>query len=100
MGGKTAEGAVWLDESKFSITNFWQYWRNTSDNDVIKFLKLFTEIEISEIKRFKNFTGAELNKLKIILANEVTALCHGLEKSKRIATESNNIRKSDQIDYE
>ena len=98
--GKTAEGAVWLDESKFSITNFWQYWRNTSDDDVIKFLKLFTEIKISEIKKFKNFTGAELNKLKVILANEVTTLCHGLEKSKRIEMESNNIRKSEQIDSE
>ena len=51
--GKTAEGAVWLDESKFSITNFRQFWRNTSEDDVIKFLKLFTEIKISEIKEIE-----------------------------------------------
>ena len=96
--GKTADGAVWLDDSKFSVTDFWQYWRNTSDEDVIKFLKLFTEIEIKEIRSFENVKGSDLNKLKILLANEVTALCHGKDNAKRVEKESKSFRKSSSID--
>ena len=61
-------------ESKFSVMDFWQYWRNIDDKDVIKFLKLFIEIEIREIENYKNLKGSELNKLKVLLANEVTTL--------------------------
>ncbi len=96
--GKTNTGAVWLSESKFSVMDFWQYWRNTDDKDVIKFLKLFTEIEIREIENFKNFKGSELNKLKVLLANEVTSLCHGKDKAKNVEVESKNIRGSLNID--
>ena len=96
--GKTAEGAVWLSESKFSVMDFWQYWRNTADDDVIKFLKLFTDIKIKEIENFNNFKGADLNKLKVLLANEVTSLCHGEKKAKRIEVESKNIREASKID--
>ena len=78
--------------------DFWQYWRNTDDKDVIKFLKLFTEIEISEIESFKNFKGSELNKLKVLLANEVTTLCHSKEQAKNMEIESKKIRDSSNID--
>ena len=96
--GKTNKGAVWLTESKFSVMDFWQYWRNTDDKDVIKFLKLFTEIEISEIESFTNFKGSELNKLKVLLANEVTTLCHSRDKAKYIEIQSKKIRDSSNID--
>ncbi len=89
--GKTNDGAVWLSENKFSIKSFWQYWRNTSDDDVIKFLNYFTEIESSEIKKFNSYQGSDLNKLKILLANEVTTLCHGAKKSKKAELEAQKI---------
>ena len=98
--GKTADGAVWLSEEKYSVKNFWQFWRNTSDDDVINFLKLFTEIEISEIEKFKNLKGSDLNKIKILLANEVTSLCHGKEKSEKVELEAKSILDSSEIDSE
>ena len=98
--GKTADGAVWLSEEKYSVKDFWQFWRNTSDDDVINFLKLFTEIEISEIEKFKNLKGADLNKIKILLANEVTSLCHGKEKSEKVELEAKSILDSSEIDSE
>ena len=98
--GKTAQGAVWLSEEKFSIKDFWQYWRNTSDEDVIKFLKLFTEIEVKEIDKFKDFKGSDLNQLKTLLANEVTTLCHGKDKSDKIQLEAKTMLKSSSIDSE
>ena len=96
--GKTSTGAIWLSESKLSVMDFWQYWRNTDDKDVIKFLKLFTEIEIREIENFKNFKGSGLNELKVLLANEVTSLCHGKDKAKNVEVESKKIRDSLNID--
>ena len=89
--GKTNDGAVWLSENKFSIKTFWQYWRNTSDDDVIKFLYYFTEIESNAIKKFNNYQGADLNNLKVLLANEVTTLCHGAKKSKEAELEAQKI---------
>ena len=62
--GKTSSGAVWLSEKYFSAFDFWQFWRNTTDNDVIKFLKLFTEIELSEIKSLKNLREKNSMMLK------------------------------------
>ena len=85
---KTNDGAVWLSENKFSIKTFWQYWRNISDDDVIKFLYYFTEIESNAIKKFNNYQGADLNNLKVLLANEVTTLCHGAKKSKEAELEA------------
>ncbi len=75
--GKTSAGAVWLNEDLTSSYEFWQYWRNTEDADVGKFLRLFTELPLSEIARLESLEGAELNEAKKILATNVTALCHG-----------------------
>jgi len=77
--GKSADGAVWLNEDRMSSYEFWQWWRNVGDADVGKFLKMFTELEITECERLGALEGAEINAAKIILANEVTTLCHGAE---------------------
>jgi len=75
--GKTASGAVWLNEDRLSPWDFWQFWRNTEDDDVLRFLRLFTEVPLSEINEMASLKGAEINEAKKRLANEVTALCHG-----------------------
>ena len=72
--GKTEEGAVWLDKNLLSPFDYWQFWRNTDDRDVIKFLKMFTDLDIEEINKISN---NEINSLKIILANEATRMLHG-----------------------
>jgi tyrosyl-tRNA synthetase len=77
--GKTASGAVWLNADMRSPYDYWQYWRNTEDADVGRFLRLFTELNEDEIARLENLEGAELNDAKKILATEATALCHGRE---------------------
>ena len=82
--GKTATGAIWLSEQNLSVFDFWQFWRNTSDEDVIKFLKIFTEISITEIKKLNMLKGEEINEAKIILANEITTLTHGKEKNSEV----------------
>jgi tyrosyl-tRNA synthetase len=79
--GKTAQGAVWLNEERLSVYDYWQYWRNTEDGDVGKFLRLFTELPEAEIKRLESLKDAEINEAKKILANEATRLCHGEEKA-------------------
>jgi len=75
--GKSAAGAVWLNEDHLPAYDFWQFWRNTQDADVGKFLKLFTDLPIDEIAKLEALGGAEINEAKIILANEATALCRG-----------------------
>jgi tyrosyl-tRNA synthetase len=75
--GKTAAGAVWLNAERLSAYDYWQFWRNTEDADVSRFLKLFTELPLSEIARLEKLEGSEINEAKIVLANEATALCHG-----------------------
>jgi len=75
--GKTAKGAVWLNADQFSPYDFWQYWRNVEDADVIKFLKLFTILPISEINKLAALGGSEINEAKKVLATEATALLHG-----------------------
>ncbi len=75
--GKTAQGAVWLDAEMFSPYDFWQYWRNTEDADVGRYLRLFTELPIDEIERLERLEGAEVNAAKKVLADAATALCHG-----------------------
>ena len=77
--GKTAGGAIWLNEDRLSAFDFWQFWRNTEDADVGRFLRLFTELPMDEVARLEALEGAEINDAKIILANEVTKLCHGEE---------------------
>jgi tyrosyl-tRNA synthetase len=83
--GKTAEGAVWLNEPRLPAFAYWQYWRNTADADVGKFLRLFTELPLPEIARLEALQGAELNEAKVILANEATKLCRGEVAAKTAA---------------
>jgi tyrosyl-tRNA synthetase len=85
--GKTAEGAVWLNEHRLPAFDYWQYWRNTADVDVGKFLRLFTELPLDEIARLEALQGAELNEAKVILANEATRLCRG-ETAARAAADA------------
>ncbi|ETX14501.1 tyrosyl-tRNA synthetase [Roseivivax halodurans JCM 10272] len=77
--GKSAGGAVWLNSDMLSPYEFWQFWRNTTDADVGRFLKLYTELPVEECERLGALGGAEINEAKAVLANEVTALCHGRE---------------------
>jgi len=83
--GKTASGAVWLNPDMLSPYDYWQYWRNTEDGDVTRFLKLFTELPLAEIERLGKLKGAELNEAKKVLATEATALVHGREPADRAA---------------
>ncbi len=75
--GKTASGAVWLDAKLLPVFEFWQYWRNTEDADVGRFLKLFTKLPLDEVARLAALGGAEINEAKKVLATEVTAMLHG-----------------------
>ena len=75
--GKTAQGAVWLNAEKLSPYDYWQYWRNTEDSDVGRFLRLFTDLPLDEIKKLAALKDSEINQAKIVLATEATALCHG-----------------------
>ena len=77
--GKSENGAIWLDEKFLSAYDYWQFWRNTDDRDVIKFLKNFTDLEIEEIKKIEN---DNINDLKILLANETTSMLHGEDAAK------------------
>jgi tyrosyl-tRNA synthetase len=83
--GKTAAGAVWLNPDMCSPYDYWQFWRNTEDGDVGRFLRLFTELPDAEIARLENLQGAELNDAKKILATEATALLHGRETADKSA---------------
>jgi len=83
--GKTAAGAVWLNEERLPVYDYWQYWRNTEDADVGRFLKLFTELSLDEIDRLAALGGAEINDAKKILATEATALVHGRDKAEAAA---------------
>jgi len=83
--GKSASGAVWLNAELLPVYDFWQYWRNTEDADVPRFLKLFTTLPMDEIKRLSAIGGAELNEVKKILATEVTAILHGRAAAEQAA---------------
>jgi tyrosyl-tRNA synthetase len=83
--GKSAAGAVWLSAEKLSPYHYWQFWRNTEDADVGKFLKLFTDLPLDEIARLEALGGAEINGAKVILATEATALAHGREAAEAAA---------------
>ncbi|AKH41559.1 tyrosyl-tRNA synthetase [Altererythrobacter atlanticus] len=80
--GKTAAGAVWLNDDALPAYDFWQYWRNTDDRDVGRFLRLFTDLPLPEIHRLEALDGAEINQAKIVLANEVTRLIRGDEAAR------------------
>ena len=81
--GKTADGAVWLNAEMRSVFDFWQYWRNTEDADVGKFLRLFTTLPLDEVRRLEALEGAELNDAKKVLATEATALVHGKDAAEQ-----------------
>ncbi|WDA40631.1 tyrosine--tRNA ligase [Erythrobacter sp. BLCC-B19] len=81
--GKTASGAVWLNEAQLPAYDFWQYWRNVDDADVGRFLRLFTDLPLDEINRLEALEGAEINAAKVVLANEVTKLVRGEDAATR-----------------
>ena len=89
--GKTADGAVWLDKEMLAPFDYFQYFRNTHDGDVIKFLKLFTDLTLEEIKKLENFQGQEINKVKEILAFETTKICHGEEIANQVLKKAREI---------
>ena len=96
--GKTAQGAVWLNSSETAPLQsdtlhphrYWQFWRNTNDNDVIKFLKIYTDLPIDEIRQYESLEGEQLNEAKILLADEATKLCHGDRALETVRTMLNN----------
>ncbi|MEE2933882.1 MAG: tyrosine--tRNA ligase [Pseudomonadota bacterium] len=75
--GKTAEGAIWLNKERLPPYEFWQFWRNTEDTDVARFMRLFTELPDTEIAEYEKLEGSDINEAKSVLATEATALCHG-----------------------
>ncbi len=83
--GKSVSGAVWLNEAQLPAYDYWQFWRNSDDADVGKFLRLFTDLPLDEIARLEGLQGAEINEAKIVLANEATRLCRGEEAAKAAA---------------
>ena len=83
--GKTASGAVWLNADQLSAYDYWQFWRNTDDRDVGRFLKLFTDLPLDEIARLEALQGADINEAKKVLATEATALLHGRDKAEAAA---------------
>jgi tyrosyl-tRNA synthetase len=83
--GKTARGAVWLTADKLSPYEYWQFWRNTEDADVGRFLRLFTDLPLDEIARLESLRGADINEAKKVLATEATRLCHGPEAAEQAA---------------
>lgn len=89
--GKTEKGALWLDENKTSPYEFFQYWRNVNDKDVIKCLKMLTFLPVEEIRKYEKLEGQELNKVKELLAFEITKLVHGEEKAQNALETARNL---------
>jgi tyrosyl-tRNA synthetase len=83
--GKTAQGAIWLNDDRLSNFDYWQYWRNVDDADVGRFLRLFTDLPLAEIERLERLEGAEINEAKKILASEATRLCRGADAAAEAA---------------
>jgi tyrosyl-tRNA synthetase len=83
--GKTAAGAVWLSPERLAPYDYWQFWRNTEDGDVARFLKLFTDLPLEEVGRLAALAGAEINEAKKVLATEATALAHGRQAAEAAA---------------
>jgi len=96
--GKTAKGAIWLDENKLSNFEFYQFWRNINDNDVGRFLKLFTKIDLKEITKLSQLKGQEANEAKKILAFEVTKITRGVNSAKEAEEIAHNLFNKKQID--
>ena len=88
--GKTEKGAVWLNKRMLSPYNYWQFWRNTDDRDVLKFLKMFTDLSLEEINNVKS---KNINELKILLANNATEMLHGKKEAEQSSKLAKNIFK-------
>ena len=86
--GKSEHGAIWLDKKLLSAYDYWQFWRNTDDRDVIKFLKIFTDLEFSEIENIKN---KDINELKVLLANKATTMLHSEEAAQNSEQAANEV---------
>jgi len=86
--GKTEKGAIWLDKKLLSSYDYWQFWRNTDDRDVLRFLKMFTDLSLEKIEEIKN---KDINQLKIVLANEATILLHGKDAAQKAELTAKNI---------
>ena len=89
--GKSAQGAIWLTDELLSSYDYWQFWRNTEDKDVGRFLRLFTELPLTEIKKLEQLKDAEINQAKIILSNEATKICHGVDAAKIAEETARNV---------
>jgi tyrosyl-tRNA synthetase len=89
--GKSVSGAVWLNEAQLPNYDYWQFWRNTDDHDVGKFLRLFTDLPLDEIERLEALGGSEINHAKIVLANEATALCRGSDAAREAESTARNL---------
>ena len=98
--GKTADGAVWLNEDMLSAYDYWQFWRNTDDRDVIRFLKLFTDLDKKEIETLEKENADNINETKIILANEATAMLHGLDEAKKSQETAKDIFTNNNLDVD
>lgn len=96
--GKTAAGAIWLSPEMCPPYQYWQYWRNTEDDDVGRFLRLFTDIADGEVRRLESLQGSELNEAKKILATEATALCHGREAAQEAAETARRTFETGELD--
>jgi tyrosyl-tRNA synthetase len=92
--GKSVGGAVWLNAEKLSAYEYWQFWRNTEDEDVGRFLRLFTELPLAEITKLERLEGSEVNEAKKVLATEATALCHGREAAAAAAETAHDVFES------
>ena len=92
--GKTADGAIWLNNDLLSAYDYWQFWRNVDDRDVIRFMKLFTDLSKEQIDSYEQNSSKNINDLKIILANEVTAMLHGIESSRKAEQAAKQIFKN------
>ena len=95
--GKTADGAIWLNEEFFSSYDYWQFWRNIDDRDVFRFLKLFTDLQIDEIEKIESDSKDNINLAKIILANHATTLLHGKDAASKAEQTAQDIFRGDSI---
>ena len=89
--GKTVDGAVWLDEKLLSPYDYWQFWRNVDDRDVIRFIKLFTDLDVKKINELENSKSMDINELKSVLADEATTLLHGKENANKAKDAANKV---------
>src|SRR5205085_8611053 len=92
--GKSAQGAVWLNAERLPPYDYWQFWRNTEDADVGRFLRLFTELPLAEIAKLEKLRNADINEAKKVLATEATALCHGREAAEAAAETAREVFES------